>query len=177
MHPYLPHSTGRGANNENEDRQDSRGMEMPGMRATDPARGGCIHPPVPRLLRRGDGMNSKRCTKCDEVKPISDFSRHRGHRDSLQYECKVCQRHAHIVAGRVPGLDWEIYPQLHDRAWLRRQWEHEGRDARDIAEMAGCRPAHVRRALNHHEIPIRRSRSPRVIRLLRAVERQREVRV
>jgi len=122
-------------------------------------------------------MNSKRCTKCDEVKPISDFSRHRGHRDGLQYECKACQRRAHIVAGRVPGLDWEIYSQLHDRSWLRRQWEHEGRDARDIAEMAGCRPAHVRRALNHHEIPIRRSRSPRVIRLLRAVERQREVRV
>lgn len=84
------------------------------------------------------------------------------------------------VAGnskRYLDHEWAEYPQLHDATWLRWQWEHEGLDVRDVAEIVGCRPVHVRRALNHHEIPIRRSRPPHITRLLRAVERQRGVRV
>lgn len=32
----------------------------------------------------------KRCSKCGEVKPVGDFSRHKGKSDGLQTHCKAC---------------------------------------------------------------------------------------
>lgn len=33
---------------------------------------------------------SKACSRCREIKPLSEFSRNRTHRDGYQSECKVC---------------------------------------------------------------------------------------
>ena len=33
----------------------------------------------------------KKCTKCKEVKQLTDFSKSKNHKDGLQYECKSCK--------------------------------------------------------------------------------------
>lgn len=33
----------------------------------------------------------KQCTKCKEVKQLTDFSKSKNHKDGLQYECKSCK--------------------------------------------------------------------------------------
>ena len=32
----------------------------------------------------------KRCSKCGEVKPVSEFSKHAAHKDGLKSQCKAC---------------------------------------------------------------------------------------
>lgn len=36
----------------------------------------------------------KKCTKCKEIKPITEFSKNKGAPDGLQYHCKECQSKA-----------------------------------------------------------------------------------
>lgn len=37
---------------------------------------------------------TKKCSKCGRELPLSEFSKHAGHADGLQYVCKECQREA-----------------------------------------------------------------------------------
>lgn len=37
-------------------------------------------------------MTEKKCTKCEEVRPLSAFSSNRKSKDGLQHECKPCQK-------------------------------------------------------------------------------------
>jgi hypothetical protein len=51
----------------------------------------------------------KRCTKCGEIKPLSEFGNHRLTKDGLAYRCKQCAReHARKHRGTPRG----IYNQL-----------------------------------------------------------------
>ena len=36
-------------------------------------------------------METKKCTKCGRVLPISEFNKSRRHKDGLQYYCRDCQ--------------------------------------------------------------------------------------
>ncbi len=38
-----------------------------------------------------EGTPFKNCTKCRKTKPVSEFSRHKRHRDGLQSHCKACK--------------------------------------------------------------------------------------
>ena len=35
-------------------------------------------------------MDGKKCTKCGEVKPLSEFNLHRKNKDGLDYKCREC---------------------------------------------------------------------------------------
>lgn len=37
-------------------------------------------------------MKAKRCSKCKETKPVSEFHRNRTAKDGLHYECKPCNK-------------------------------------------------------------------------------------
>ena len=37
-------------------------------------------------------METKKCTKCREIKPLSGFSKHRHAKDGYAYHCKECNR-------------------------------------------------------------------------------------
>ena len=39
-----------------------------------------------------DGIQYKTCTKCGEVKPLSEFSKKAGSPDGYQYHCRKCNR-------------------------------------------------------------------------------------
>lgn len=50
-------------------------------------------PPVSHLCWLFIGeCQMKKCAKCKQIKPISEFSRHTGHKDGYQGWCKSCQR-------------------------------------------------------------------------------------
>ena len=36
----------------------------------------------------------KTCTKCNQSKALTEFYKQSGHRDGLQYKCKVCKKAA-----------------------------------------------------------------------------------
>ena len=36
-------------------------------------------------------MDYKKCNKCLEIKPITDFNKHSNSKDKLRYNCRQCQ--------------------------------------------------------------------------------------
>ena len=36
-------------------------------------------------------MDYKKCNKCLEIKPITDFNKHLNSKDKLHYNCRQCQ--------------------------------------------------------------------------------------
>src|SRR5690606_117456 len=71
-----------------------------------------------RAARRNsipDGL--KRCSRCDEVKPLDEFPSHAGTRDGRQSWCRVCytkrDREATWSKKGIPESDW---PRLHREA-------------------------------------------------------------
>ncbi len=121
----------------------------------------------------GAGMttDSKKCSMCRQIKPLSDFYRDwRNYSDGLRSWCKECYN-----AKSSAGVGWELFLPLNDKRWLRQLYHHEGLNLRDIAEMVGCRQGQVKQALQEHRIPLNRPHPARFIRLLRAVERQEAV--
>jgi len=81
---------------------------------------------------------TKRCTKCGEIKLLTEFSKDATRRDGHGPWCKACKnacdraRHQHMreSGGR--------YPQLLDETWLRTQIEREFLSAEQVAESLGC---------------------------------------
>ena len=43
-------------------------------------------------------METKKCSKCGRVLPISEFNKSRRHKDGLQYYCRECQRERNMEA-------------------------------------------------------------------------------
>jgi len=37
-------------------------------------------------------METKKCTKCKQVKPVSDFHKDKGKKDGLSWHCKLCAK-------------------------------------------------------------------------------------
>jgi len=60
-----------------------------------------------------DGLTVKRCARCGETKPLSEFHLHRGRRDGVQTYCKPCRavidhdRYERLRGTRVPTRIWE----------------------------------------------------------------------
>lgn len=65
----------------------------------------------------------KRCPRCGEVKPLSEFPRNPGRRDGVHSICKTCRRiYEHERYERLHGKTIEYRPQRSERgrgAWLR----------------------------------------------------------
>jgi hypothetical protein len=55
----------------------------------------------------------KRCARCGETKPLSEFHRHKSRRDGVQVYCKLCraqidrERYLRLRGTRVPSRNWE----------------------------------------------------------------------
>ena len=41
-------------------------------------------------------LEYKQCTKCDILRPLSDFGKNKSHKDGRQYTCKQCRRQYRI---------------------------------------------------------------------------------
>jgi hypothetical protein len=65
------------------------------------------------LISNGWAIEMKRCARCGETKPLSEFHIHRGRRDGVQTYCKPCravidhERYERIRGTRVPTRTWE----------------------------------------------------------------------
>ena len=51
-------------------------------------------------------MNTKSCTRCDQVKSVNDFYRLARAKDGLQYHCKVCQKGHQAARYSDPAIKW-----------------------------------------------------------------------
>lgn len=75
--------------------------------------------------------------------------------------CTVSRVYYRLRKYRIPLRAWALpsnaskYPQLHDAAWLREQYEALGRPAREIAREIGCAEGSVTYHLREFGIPIR----------------------
>lgn len=63
-------------------------------------------------------METKRCTKCYQIKPLSHFSRQRQGRMSRKSECKICQVTAnryyrHNRHNKTDSKCWHCHKELH----------------------------------------------------------------
>lgn len=51
-----------------------------------------------------DSDNLKRCPKCGQFKPRTEFYRNRSRYDGLHAECKACEFVARLIAGKIPHV-------------------------------------------------------------------------
>ncbi len=106
--------------------------------------------------------NTKRCTKCGEIKLLTRFSKDATRRDGHGPWCKACKnaydraRYQHMrESGGVPPKrrgPAPRYPQLHDETWLRTQIEREFLSAEQVAESLGCNSKTVYYAMRRYGI-------------------------
>lgn len=57
-----------------------------------------------------DGDNMKKCGRCKELKPLSDFWKNKSKSDGLQNGCKTC--HYSSVMGMLEGQDRDKYLKM-----------------------------------------------------------------
>jgi hypothetical protein len=72
-------------------------------------------------------MDTKFCVKCQKVKPVSDFHRHKNRKDGLSAYCAVCNR-AYQAERYLNNLDRERARRAQSRAKHResiRKKQHE----------------------------------------------------
>ena len=67
----------------------------------------------------------KRCSKCDENKPMSEFSKHKGKKDGLQSQCKKCvsayhrkYRVANVDRMNATSAKWRANNQERIKAYI-----------------------------------------------------------
>lgn len=66
-------------------------------------------------------IKTKRCPKCGEVKPVTEFSRNRAQKDGLQVYCKSCQkRMVNERNERMNELMTELSPKVEERDGLKK---------------------------------------------------------
>lgn len=69
-------------------------------------------------------LATKRCSKCGEVKPLSDFHKNRSNPDGLQYGCKPC-----VIEG-VKASQERLRQEIGDEEFRRRRVETMARSRR-----------------------------------------------
>lgn len=60
-------------------------------------------------------MESKRCSKCKEVKALSEFSKDKNHKDGLRSYCKSCQKIYEIEYKKT--INGKIAHKLSDKSY------------------------------------------------------------
>ena len=50
---------------------------------------------VKRIYDNEGNLISKECTRCHEIKPVSEFNKHKRHSDGLHSKCKECRKKYH----------------------------------------------------------------------------------
>ncbi|MFA5407193.1 MAG: hypothetical protein WC343_00295 [Bacilli bacterium] len=103
---------------------------------------------------------TKRCTKCGEEKPLTEFYRDRTKSDGRKSWCKLCtsgyqreyyEENREKRAGQRPR---RTFPLLRDRAWMERKLLRELLSVEEIAAEVGCSPATARSAFRDLDISI-----------------------
>ena len=107
---------------------------------------------------------TKRCSKCGEVKPLTEFRKDSKRGDGHGSWCRVCKnasdraryRRMKGIEDRLPVATPPVpkYPELRDEHWLRTQIEREFRSIAEIATMVGCSYETARLAIKRHQIPV-----------------------
>ena len=96
---------------------------------------------------------TKRCSKCGEVKPLEEFRRNRNLKQGRNPQCRECERQYERAYYPRSTAHRREYPLLRDRAWLEQQYLREFRSIAEIAKIVGCSYWTARRAIKRHQIP------------------------
>jgi hypothetical protein len=115
---------------------------------------------------------TKRCSKCGEVKPLEEFRRDRSKKLGRHPRCRECERQYRRIHHPKSTAHSQEYPLLRDRAWLDQQYSREFRSIAEIATMVGCSYWTTRLAIKRHQIPVIPSGVRRTLRA--RLEAQRE---
>ena len=97
---------------------------------------------------------TKRCSKCGEVKPLEEFRRDRSKKQGRRSRCRECERQSERIYQPKSTAHSREYPLLRDRAWLDQQYSREFRSIAEIATMVGCSYSTARQAIKRHQIPM-----------------------
>lgn len=97
---------------------------------------------------------TKRCSKCGEVKPLEEFRRDRSKKLGRFPQCRECERQYERAYYPRSTAHSREYPLLRDRAWLDQQYSREFRSIAEIATMVGCSYWTARQAIKRHQIPV-----------------------
>jgi len=95
----------------------------------------------------------KRCSRCNQVQPVSEFWACRRSPDGLQTWCQDCYRayrREYRAAGRIPASSQ--YPELNDHAWVHERYCRDLLTIREIAQLLGCGDHSVKVALKRFQI-------------------------
>ena len=105
---------------------------------------------------------TKRCSKCGEVKPLTEFRKDSKRRDGHGSWCRACKnasdraryRRMKGIEDRLPVATPPVpkYPELRDEHWLRTQIEREFLSADQVAESLGCNPKTVYTAMRRYGV-------------------------
>ena len=90
---------------------------------------------------------SKRCTRCGEVKSLDEFHRSANHPDGHVSRCKHCRRDVRQAAREKKPPGGPRFPELYDVEWLKQRYLVEHLSAREIADLLGCKGGTVSHAL------------------------------
>ena len=96
---------------------------------------------------------TKRCTKCGEVKSLEGFRRDRSKKQGRCSRCRECERQYERARRPKSTVPHHVYPLLRDRAWVMHQYSREFRSVAEIATMVGCSYETARLAIKRHQIP------------------------
>jgi hypothetical protein len=100
-------------------------------------------------------MDKKRCTKCGEEKPLSEFHRDRTRPDGRYSFCATCRCTIVRERRRAAGMaERKTYPQVHDRDWLAQKHLREWMTTQEIADLLGCTRDTVRCGFRQAEVAV-----------------------
>lgn len=97
---------------------------------------------------------TKRCSKCGEVKPLEEFHRDRSRKLGRFPQCRECERQYERAYYPRSTAHRQEYPLLRDRAWVEQQYSREFRSIAEIATMVGCSYWTAQHAIKRHQIPM-----------------------
>ena len=97
---------------------------------------------------------TKRCTKCGEVKSLEEFRRDRSKKLGRYPRCRECERQYERIYYPRSTAHSQEYPLLRDRAWLDQQYSREFRSIAEIATMVGCSYSTAHAAIAAHRLPV-----------------------
>jgi 5-methylcytosine-specific restriction endonuclease McrA len=87
-------------------------------------------------------METKTCTKCNETKPVAEFSKRRTRKDGLQPRCKVCRKaHYEVNKDKVIARSKAYYEANKDKEMASRKAYHEANREKLLARMRAWQKA------------------------------------